>query len=317
MPTLDSCIGSIYEPGNIGSSPGTPPTVITPGSLETPADYDPDSVIYSLDYSKFYNSMYLLLLMVGGGDTATVPGTTPEPPAPDADPGVWPSISNTGYLTTPLTPAVGNYNSSSNGQTISAIDCAGTIVVTHSDVTVVNCRAYGLWTEDTTNTTFSYCTVIGGASNSGINLIRSDGSIVSRCNVGNVENGIWCESDNVQILDNYIHGAAATDTTHIDGLQIPGGPNVSNVTIRHNNFDLPEVTTSSCVTMSSATNIDLDNNRLDGGSYSVYFEAATTLCDVTNNWFGSHAFGYVNGTAYLTQTYSGNKLLDSTPLSLP
>lgn len=72
MPTLDSCINGIYEPGNIGSSSGTPPTVITPGSLEDPATYNPDSVIYSLDYSKFYNSMYLLLLMVGGGGGAVI-----------------------------------------------------------------------------------------------------------------------------------------------------------------------------------------------------------------------------------------------------
>ncbi len=31
MPLLDSCINSIFEPGNIGSSSGLPPTVITPG----------------------------------------------------------------------------------------------------------------------------------------------------------------------------------------------------------------------------------------------------------------------------------------------
>ncbi len=31
MPVLDGCINSIFEPGNIGSSSGTPPTVITPG----------------------------------------------------------------------------------------------------------------------------------------------------------------------------------------------------------------------------------------------------------------------------------------------
>ncbi len=57
MPTLDSCINSIYEPGNIGSSSGTPPVVITPGSLYTPATYDPTSVVYSHDFSKFYNSL--------------------------------------------------------------------------------------------------------------------------------------------------------------------------------------------------------------------------------------------------------------------
>lgn len=59
MPTLDHCITSIFEPGNIGSSSGTPPTVITPGSLLDPGTYDPDTVTYSLDFSKFYNSAYM------------------------------------------------------------------------------------------------------------------------------------------------------------------------------------------------------------------------------------------------------------------
>lgn len=57
MPTLDSCINSVYEPGNIGSSSGTPPVVISPGSLLDPETYDPTAVTYSHDFSKFYNSL--------------------------------------------------------------------------------------------------------------------------------------------------------------------------------------------------------------------------------------------------------------------
>ena len=58
MPTLDSCVNSVFEPGNIGSSSGTPPTIIRPGTLLTPDTYNPDTVTYSLDFSKFYNVMY-------------------------------------------------------------------------------------------------------------------------------------------------------------------------------------------------------------------------------------------------------------------
>jgi hypothetical protein len=58
MPILDNCVGSTYEPGNIGSSSGVTPVVITPGSLVPPESYDPATVTYSLDFSKFYNSMY-------------------------------------------------------------------------------------------------------------------------------------------------------------------------------------------------------------------------------------------------------------------
>ncbi|MGY4570489.1 hypothetical protein ACVWY5_003559 [Bradyrhizobium sp. USDA 3256] len=56
MPTLDNCINSIFEPGNIGSSSGQPPTTIRVGTIYTPGNYDPDAVTYSHDFSKFYNS---------------------------------------------------------------------------------------------------------------------------------------------------------------------------------------------------------------------------------------------------------------------
>lgn len=64
MPVLDFCITATFEPGNIGASSGTPPVIIHGGSLYTPEDYNPDTVDYSLDYSKFYDSGYLLLLMI-------------------------------------------------------------------------------------------------------------------------------------------------------------------------------------------------------------------------------------------------------------
>jgi hypothetical protein len=56
---LDSCINSTYEDGNIPASSGEPPVRVPLGSLETPGDYDPEAVTYSLDFTKFYNSMYV------------------------------------------------------------------------------------------------------------------------------------------------------------------------------------------------------------------------------------------------------------------
>ena len=61
--SLDSCISNIYEPGNIPASSGEPPVrVVVPPDI--PDDYDPDEMEYSLDYTKLYNSGYLLLLKV-------------------------------------------------------------------------------------------------------------------------------------------------------------------------------------------------------------------------------------------------------------
>jgi hypothetical protein len=63
---LDSCINNIYEDGNIGASAGEEPVRVVIGTLLDPDDYDPDTDVteYSLNYSRFYNSGYLLLLMV-------------------------------------------------------------------------------------------------------------------------------------------------------------------------------------------------------------------------------------------------------------
>ena len=59
MPILDHCINSVFEPGNIGSSSGEPPVVIRPGTLYTPDDYPFETIDYSLNFSRFYNSAYL------------------------------------------------------------------------------------------------------------------------------------------------------------------------------------------------------------------------------------------------------------------
>lgn len=60
---LDSCISGIFTPGNIGASSGQAPVSPIVPSLEDPDNYDPDAVTYSLDFSKFYNSGYFVLLI--------------------------------------------------------------------------------------------------------------------------------------------------------------------------------------------------------------------------------------------------------------
>jgi hypothetical protein len=59
MPSLDSCINATFEPGNIGSSIGTTPIVIRPGTLYTPDDYPVETVQWSMVYSRFYDSAYV------------------------------------------------------------------------------------------------------------------------------------------------------------------------------------------------------------------------------------------------------------------
>ena len=96
---------------------------------------------------------------------------------------------------------------------------------------------------------------------------------------------------------------------------------MSNNLITHNNFDLGPGTSSS-ITMADATNIDITNNRISGGTFNIYFEGGnnpfgggdTTGCDVTNNVFVDHVYGYVSGQSEALQTYSGNVTASGAPL---
>src|SRR5262249_16219800 len=122
--------------------------------------------------------------------------------------------------------------------------------------------------------------VVGfGSGNSGITILANN-STVQRCDISGVERGVWVEGNGSLVQDNYIHDLVAnpgnTDP-HFDGVQIPSS---SNVIIRHNNLDL-RATDSSPITMKDATNIIIDDNRLNGGTYTIYFEGNTTGAQVT------------------------------------
>ena len=192
------------------------------------------------------------------------------------------------------------------GRFIEGLDVNGIINVNHAGVTIRDCRVRNIFI-NAPNCTIEDCDVVGGDWNSGI--VVHAGATIRGCDISGVENGIWLEGNGCLIQDNYLHNLAAPGSPdpHYDGLQIPeSSPRVSNNIIRHNNFDLPSNTTSSCITMKDATNISIDNNRLNGGTYCIYFEGNTTGCHVTNNLFLVHAFGSIDGVAAKQQTYSGN-----------
>ncbi len=57
MPDLDSCVSFVFEPGHIGSSSGTTPTVVGFGSLYTPDTFPWDTFTeYAHKFEFFYNS---------------------------------------------------------------------------------------------------------------------------------------------------------------------------------------------------------------------------------------------------------------------
>ncbi len=70
MPILDGCINSVFEPGNIGSSSGTPPTVVIPTYSPTPASFitaDSGSVIENDPLAFTITTDTLCTIAITGG----------------------------------------------------------------------------------------------------------------------------------------------------------------------------------------------------------------------------------------------------------
>jgi hypothetical protein len=215
---------------------------------------------------------------------------------------------------TSLTAVNGDFTSSYAGQIIDGLSVHGTITVDDPGVIIRNCQAANIFvTETGTNSTIENSEVVGLPTwNSGITILADNG-IVRGCDISGVERGIWLESNNSLVENNYFHNLinnTGTSDPHIDGIQIPGqnipgGSALHDIIIRDNNLDLAQ-NISSAVTMRDATNVDLYNNQLSGGTYIIYFEGNTTGSNVTDNVFGAHLYGYVAGTAVDSQTFSGN-----------
>jgi len=268
----------------------------------------------------------------------SLPPVIPPPPISG-----FPNVTNTGVPTgTSLTVVNGDITTSSNGQVFDALDVRGMILVQHADVTIKRCKVYSVIDINpfygdnralAARLLVYDCTIgppVAAKGNQGITTGSFDCQFL-RNNISNCEHGVWQEGNGGLIQDNYLHDFIpynpVTDP-HIDGLQIPFGPTgsptpyISNCIMRHNNVDLtpsgqPSYVSAS-ITMKDAGSITIDNNRLNGGSYVVYFNGTTSGCTVTNNRFGAFQFGYVDGDSPNVQSYSGN-VVDSTgqPLSLP
>ena len=130
-------------------------------------------------------------------------GTT----SPSGPPSTFPDASTTGVPPgTSLTTVNGNFSSSFAGQIIDARDVNGIIYVNHPGVIIRNCEAQGI-TVNADNVTIQDLTItgLGLYRETAINLLGSDNTTIQRCDISNVENGIWLEANGCLIADNYLH----------------------------------------------------------------------------------------------------------------
>jgi parallel beta-helix repeat protein len=234
----------------------------------------------------------------------------------------WPNANNTGVPAGAILTPSGPVTSSSDGQIIEYLDVDGYITVNHDDVTVRYCKVRnGPIAIHGNDVTVSWCTVtpIDGW-NSGIFTEGASRAKIKRNNVSQTENGISLGNGSGHVVRyNYIHDLFWGGGRHSDGIPFHvSTPPISNVLIANNNLDLPcEV--SSSITLGNASTVTINNNRLNGGTYTLYIEDASTFgVRVTNNRFGCHVYGYLVDTAGGLVEYSGN-VDDATgnPIVLP
>lgn len=93
---------------------------------------------------------------------------------------------------------------------------------------------------------------------------------LTRVNIHSTVDGVKLGT-NVTIQDSFIHDLTVSNGSHNDGMQSVGS---DNVTIRRNTVIVPDGSTSAIIlstgSASSMRNIQIDNNVLGGGAYTVY-----------------------------------------------
>lgn len=254
---------------------------------------------------------------------------------------IWPDASTTGVPAgTSLTPVSGNFETSSNGEIVEDLDVSdGAIVVQHTDILVRRCRV------TITPPGFTFFIVENAATDAGTTTVEDvelngggvggpggagGACVVRRCNIHNTENAFHI-LPNTTIEDSYIHDLIWEEPAHADGAET--SPDVANVTITGNNFDLIGAINAAIQFDSSATNPNsawlVENNRLvlydsgpNPGAFTIRLPTVDVSSDnviVRNNLLGAGVFGYVETEAATAITeWSGNvDYLTGDPINLP
>ncbi len=215
----------------------------------------------------------------------------------------WPDETNTGVpagtALKPHRPLV----VTAAGSVVADLDIQGPVVIKAADVVLKNSRIRSASYDvvrimpGLSGVTIQDCEIDGvGTGNDGSSGIRGSGTFL-RNNIRNVENGITLDGS-AAIKDNYIHDLRASGAPHYDGIQIDG--NISDVVISHNTVINPHGQTSAVMIdnyFGPIANIQVDNNRLIGGGYTVYSDGQFRQDPISsvafiNNRLGKGHWGY-------------------------
>jgi Right handed beta helix region len=217
----------------------------------------------------------------------------------------FPDATNTGVPPGVTLTRSGSITIDTAGAVVSGLDITGQVVISAQNVTLRNCKVrattfVGVYVTGT-GAMIENCEVISVYSNGSTKGIWFDdtatGGAVRKCNIHDVEDGVYISTKNITVTDNYIHDLNSTGfDPHYDGIQLHGGV-TSDVTIRHNSV-IVALDRNSAITMGTVQNVLIDGNRLSGGGYTIHVdgrfgEGTVSGVSITNNRFGSHTVDYM------------------------
>jgi hypothetical protein len=273
-----------------------------------------------------------LLAACSSGSDQTVPPPPTTPIAATTPQSGFPTAANTGTTGT-LARYTGPLTITAARTVLQNVEVDGCLTLgpKANDVTIKNVliksnRCYWLILNDRGATGLHVTdTELDGSNNStGDAAFAGSNFTMTRVNIhGTVDGGKL--GDNDVIKDSYIHDLVVTSSSHNDGLQSLGSV---GVTIEHDSIIVPKGATSAIILSTNAAdqirNVDVSNNLLGGGAFTVYggYEAGTddaakvSGIRITDNKFTtrvypkSGAFGPLTSTAKPVVTVSGNTWAD-------
>jgi hypothetical protein len=234
----------------------------------------------------------------------------------------FPNSSNTGVPAgVQLTPS-GAVEVNTPGAVISGLDITGYLHVNAPNVTVRNVRVNattwsaiivtakggGVLIEDSE----IFSTYATGGSKGVLFFDGASGGTVRRCNIHNVEDGVYAQGDHFVIQDNYIHDSESNSSDpHADGVQISADTN--HVVVKHNNVVFDNAANSSFTIGNNEGPVDdvrLEDNRFIGGGYTVRCDGrgshTMTNITITNNRIAKGLYGYIAFNGKCAPTFTGN-----------
>lgn len=207
------------------------------------------------------------------------------------------------------------------GAVISGLEITGYLHIDAPDVTVRNVRVNattwgaimvtakgsGVLIEDSE----VFSTFATGGSK-GVAFDGTSGGTVRRCNIHNVEDGIYAQGDHFVFEDNYIHDSESNARDpHSDGVQISAG--TRHVVIKHNNVAYADTDNSSFTAGNNEGPVDdlrLEGNRFSGGGYTVRCDGRGphTMSNITivGNRIAKGVYGYKGFDGVCAPTFTDN-----------